>query len=187
MSARLVWLLLGLCGLAQADDETQRQELRRQRDAIEVHHAQREEACRRQFVVTPCLEKVRVDKQAALEGVRKQELALDDALRQQRARAQAQRVAEKAQAARARGDRPDPSPSAPKPQRVEGPRAAKASSPKASAPERRAAEKREREAFEARQREIQAHREAVAKRNAERAGRKTAKPLPLPASAVARP
>lgn len=187
MNGRLVWMLLGLCGMAHADDEAQRQELRRQRDAIEAQHVQREEACRRQFVVTPCLETVRVDKQAALEGVRKQELALDDAVRQQRARAQAQRVAEKAQAAQARGERPGPSPRAPKLPRVEPPRAAKASSPKASAPDRRAAEKREREAFDARQREMQAHREAVAKRNAERAGRKTAKPLPLPASAAARP
>ncbi len=186
MKVRWVWLLLGLCGLAQADDETQRQELRRQRGAIEAQHAQREEACRRQFVVTPCLEKVRVDKQAALESVRTQELALDDALRRQRAQVQAQRLAGKAEAARARDDKPAAAPRSPKQPRAQAPKAARPPAPEASAPDRRAAEKRERDAFEARQREIQAHREAVAKRNAERAGRKTAKPLPLPASAAAR-
>ncbi len=187
MNTRLAWLLLVCCSLAHADDEPQRQELRRQRGVIEAQHAQREAACRKQFVVTPCLEKLRVDKQAALESVRTQELALDEALRRQRADAQAQRLAEKALAAQARDDRPAALPRAPKPSRVDAPKAAKPLVPKASAPDRRAAEIKERAAFETRQREIKAHREAVAKRNAERAGRKPAKPLPVPASATARP
>ena len=182
MKLHLACLLLVFCSVAHASDEAQqRDELRRQREAIEAQHAAREEACRKQFVVTPCLEKVRTDKQEALQVVRTQELALDDAQRRERAEAQAQRVAKKAQAAEAR-DKPVP-PKEPNAPHVGSPKAAKAPSPKASAPDRSEAEKRQREEFDARKREIQAHREAVEKRNAERAARKPPKPLPVPASA----
>ncbi|MBT9528424.1 MAG: hypothetical protein IV105_24455 [Rhizobacter sp.] len=187
MNARWVWLLWVLCGVAHADDAAQRQELKRQRAEIEAQHAQREEACRKQFVVTPCLEKVRVDKQAALATVRTQELALDEAQRRQRAEAQAQRVADKAKEAQARHDTPASAPRPHKAPPAKSPKVVKAAAPKASAPERGAAEKRKQEAFEARQREIQAHREAVIKRNTERAARKPPKPLPVPASAASRP
>lgn len=184
MNTRPVWLLLALCGLAYANDESQRDALKRQREAIESQHAQREQACRKQFVVTSCLEKARADKQEALQGVRAQEQALDDVQRRQRAQAQTQRLADKAKAAQARGDKP-PTPSEGKPPRVVTPRPVTPPSPKASVPDRRPTEKRKREDFEARQREIQAHREAVAKRNAERAAGKVVKPLPVPPSAVA--
>jgi hypothetical protein len=187
MNTRWAWLLWVLCSVAQADDAAQRQELKRQRAAIEAQHAQREEACRKQFVVTPCLEKVRVDKQTALESVRTHELALDEAERRQRAEAQAQRVADKAKEARARDGAPASAPASPKASRVKSPKVANPRAPKASEPERGPAEKREREAFDARQREIQAHREAVNKRNAERAVRKPPKPLAVPAGAASRP
>jgi colicin import membrane protein len=184
MNARLFLSLLAVCGLAHAGDEAQRSELRRQRAAIEAEYAQRDQACRQQFVVTPCLERSRGDKQSALQVVRKQEIALDDQLRAQRAQAQAQRVAEKTQAAQRRGDKPV-EPQAPRPARAQAPRPAKSPSPAHEAPDRSAAEKRQREAFESRQREIRAHREAVEKRNAERATRKPAKALPAPGSAAA--
>lgn len=187
MNTRLVWLLLVLCSVAHADDAAQRQELKRQRGVIEAQHLQREEACRKQFVVTPCLEKVRVDKQAALESVRTQELALDEARRRQRAEAQAQRVADKTKVAEAREGTPASAPRPLKAPHVKSPQTAKPAAPKASTPDRSTTEKREREAFKVRQREIQAHREAAIKRNAERAGRKPAVPLPAPASAAARP
>ncbi|MBC7995623.1 MAG: hypothetical protein H7Z15_20530 [Rhizobacter sp.] len=187
MNARAVVLLWALCGMAHADDAAQREALKQQRTAIEAQHAQREEACRKQFVVTPCLEKVRVDKQEALEGVRIQELALEEAQRRQRAEAQAQRVADKAKEAQARDNTPVAAPKVPKAPQVRAAKVAKPAVPKASAPDRSAAEKRDREAFEARQREIQAHRQAVIKRNEERAARKPPKPLPVTGSGVARP
>lgn len=187
MNTRWVWLLWFVCGAAHADDAAQRQELKRQRAAIEAEHAQREEVCRKQFVVTPCLEKVRVDKQTALESVRTQELALDEAQRRQRAEAQAQRVADKAKAAESRDDTPASAPGSPKAPRVKSPKVAKPAAPKASASDRRAAEKREREAFEERQREIRAHREAVIQRNEERAKRKAPKPLSVPGGEASRP
>ncbi len=187
MKARAVVLLWALCGVVHADDAAKRQALKQQRSSIEAQHAQLEEACRKQFVVTPCLEKVRVDKQEALKSVRTQELALDEAERRQRAEAQAQRLADKAKEAQVRDSTPAAAPKAPKAQQARAPKVAKPSAPKASAPDRSAAEKRDREAFESRQREIQAHRQAVIKRNEERAARKPPKPLPVPGSAVARP
>ncbi|MEO8154173.1 MAG: hypothetical protein ABI605_13970 [Rhizobacter sp.] len=182
MKLCLACWLFALCSLAHASDEAhQRSELKRQREAIEAKHAEREEACRKQFVVTACLEEARTDKQEALQAVRTQELMLDDAQRRERAQAQAQRVAEKAKAAEER-EKPVLR-KEPKTLRVPSPKVAKAPSPKASAPDRGQAEKQKREEFEARKREIQAHREAVEKRNAERAARKPPKPLPVPASA----
>jgi len=181
MNIRALWLLLVCCGLAHADDQADREQIQKKRETIEAQHAQREQACRQQFVVTPCLEKARTDKQNALRPLSVQEQALDEAKRRERAQAQVQRLSEKAQAAQER-DKPE-LPQPPKAPQVAEPKAIRPSSPKASAPDRSAIEKRQREAFEARQREIQAHREMVEKRNAERAAKKAPVPLPLPASA----
>jgi hypothetical protein len=183
MNTRLACLLFVMCGLAHASDEAQLDEIKRRREVIEAEHTQREQACRKQFAVTSCLEKALARKQEALQSVRTQERALDDVQRRQRAQAQAQRLADKASAAQAGVDKPAVAPEG-VPQRAATPKPAKPPSPTASVPDRRAIERRKREDFEARQREIQAHREAVAKRNAERAARKPAKPLPVPASAA---
>ncbi|MGY4829383.1 hypothetical protein ACVNIS_12465 [Sphaerotilaceae bacterium SBD11-9] len=190
MSPRVVWPLLALCGLAHADDEAERAQIRQQRESIETRYVQQQEACRKQFVVTSCLEKARLDRVKALKPLREQEATLDDAQRRERAQALSQRMAEKAKAAEAReaGQTPK-SPKPPKPAKAgSAPASAKKPSTqspaaKASAPDRSAEEQRNREAYEARQREIQAHREEVEKRNAERAARKAPTPLPVPASA----
>jgi hypothetical protein len=173
--------LLALHSLVQASDEAERAQIRQARDAVEMQHTQQQEACRKQFVVTPCLEKARADKNEKLKVLRAQEAELDDAVRRERAQAHALRMAEKAQAAQAREASKPPKPS--KEPSAATPKAVKPAKPKASAPDRSAEEKRQREAFEARQREIQAHREEVEKRNVERAARKPPKPLPVPASA----
>ena len=172
-----------MCGADGASDETQRAELKRQRDAIDANHAQREETCRSQFVVTPCLEKARVDKQEALQTVRTQERALDDMQRRQRAEEQARRVTGKAQAAASRERLATPH--EPKARSQVEPKPAKPRSEKASPQKSQAEAQHKRADFEARQREIEAHREAVEKRNAERAARKTPIPLPVPGSAAA--
>jgi colicin import membrane protein len=185
MNARWPGLLLLCCGLAHAGDEpAERDQLRRDRQAIEARHGQREQTCRQQFVVTPCLEAARADKQKALQAVQARESALDDAQRRRRAEIQAQRVTDKARAAQAREE--SKALKEPRPPRVVAPKPVKTQSTKASQPDRSAAEKRQREAFDARQREIQAHREEVEKRNAARAARKPPVPLPVPASAAVR-
>ncbi len=180
MRLLVAWLLLSLCNLAQASEETERAQIRARGDAVEAQHAQREQTCRKQFVVTQCLEKARADKQESLRALRAQELALDDAQRRQRAQAQGKRMAEKAQA-RAQ---PKPVPPPKEPLVPIARQTIKPASASASATDRSAAEKRQREAFNARHREIQAHRAEVEKRNAERAKRKVPKPLPVPASAA---
>jgi colicin import membrane protein len=186
MNKRLALLLLLLCGLVHADDSAEKERLKKQREAIEAEHAQREQACHQQFVVNSCLEKARIDRQQALQTVRTQELAIEDAERRERAQAQAERLEKKAQAAQERNSK-----KAVEPKPAKAPSAAprakepKPSAPNASAADRSANEKQEREAFDARQREIKAHREAVEKRNAERAKRKPPpQPLSVPASAA---
>ena len=184
MSRRFAWLLLLLCGLAQADDSAEKERLKKERAAVEAEHKQREQACHQQFAVNACLEKARVDRQKALQTVRTQELAIEDAERRDRAQAQAERLNKKAQAAQERNSNKAVEPRQAKPPRSAPAKAAKPPSSKASASDRSAHEKEQREAFEARQREIKAHREEVEKRNAERVKRKTPHPLPVPASAA---
>lgn len=162
-----------------------RDELKREREAIEAEHARRAEACKSQFVVTPCLDKVRIEKQKALSHVLEQENALDAAERQARAEARQQRLADKATAAQAASapavNRPASGASSAAPRKP-----AKARDKPAERENRGAREEEKRAAFEARQREIQAHREQVERRNAERARTKPApRPLPSPLASAA--
>jgi colicin import membrane protein len=161
-----------------------REELKREREAIEAEHARRAEACKTQFVVTPCLDKVRADKQKALSHVTAQENALDAGERQARADARKKRLADKAVSAEAAASAAPAvrasDASAKTPRRPA--KAREKSGP--SQEERSAREQEKRDAFEARQREIEAHRADVERRNAERARTKPApRPLPPPASA----
>lgn len=177
-------LLLASWGMAWADDSAKREQIRQEKDAVEERHSLQQQKCRQEFVVTPCLEKARVARQEALQGLRAQEDALDAAQRRQRANDQARRVAGKARAAEVREAASSPR-REPKPPQVAASRPAKLlPPPQTPAPGRSAAEKRQREAFEARQKEIKEHKQAVEKRNAERAARETTTPLPVPASAV---
>lgn len=170
-------LLLAIAALGA--NAATREELKREREAIEAEHARRAEACKTQFVVTPCLDKVRVEKQKALSRVTAEENALDAAERQARAEARQKRLADKAAAASAAPPAQPVSAAASAPPR----KAPKARPMPKESPDRSAREQKKREAFEARQREIEAHREAVERRNAERARNKPGpRPLPPPAS-----
>jgi colicin import membrane protein len=176
--------LLALVMALPADAAT-RDELRREREAIEAEHGRRAEACKTQFVVTPCLDKVRIAKQKALSHVLEQENALDAAERQARADARHKRLADKASVAQAASapavDRPASAAAS-----AAGGKPTKARDKPAEREDRGAREEEKRAAFEARQREIQAHREQVERRNAERARTKPApRPLPLPAGSAA--
>lgn len=186
---RLACVLAALCGLVAtgtwAAEPVSREELKRQREAIELEHDRRAEACRHQFVVTPCMDKVRAERQEALSSVRDQESALDAAQRQLKAKQRESRLADKVQADQKtrKSDAPiaapiEPPAKAAPVQRPKEPRAP------ASSQDRRALEQQRRAEYEARQREIKAHREEVEKRNAERARRKAPQPLPPPASAA---
>lgn len=186
----IVWPLVVMVGALAASQGSAapatREDLKRQREAIEAEHARRAEACRQQFVVTPCLDKVRADMQQALSSVRDQESALDAAERQGKRQARERRLADKAGKAAIAASATAPSATrsgqaASAARQPPVPRAAKPR--KTPAAEDRSAQEQQRRAeYESRQREIKAHREEVEKRNAERARRKPPQPLPPPAS-----
>lgn len=187
----IVWPLVVLVGALAASQGSAapaaREDLKRQREAIEAEHARRAEACRQQFVVTPCLDKVRADMQQALSGVRDQESALDAAERQGKRQARERRLADKAgkaaTAASATASSVTRSGAAASAARQQPPVPRTAKPRKTPAAEDRGAQEQQRRAeYESRQREIKAHREEVEKRNAERARRKPPQPLPPPAS-----
>lgn len=172
---------------AASAESSERADLARERKAIETDYDRREQACRGQFVVTPCLEKVRRERNEALSTVKAREGALDSAERLERAQAQKQRLAEKAAASQARaasaaapasGARGDKARPAPSPRKDDA-------RPLPDAAARKAREEASKAAYEARQEEIRAHRAEVLKRNAAKAGRQP-QPLPPPASAASR-
>ncbi len=161
-----------------------REELKRERDAIEADHARRAEACKTQFIVTPCLDTVRNDKQKALGHVSAQEKALDSAERQARADARTKRLADKAAGAEDAASAAPAASRSSEATKTPARKPAKARQKPAPAEDRSAREQEKREAFEARKAEIDAHRAEVERRNAERARKKpAARPLPPPASA----
>lgn len=177
MKAAALLLVLVACAAHGAT----RDELRRERELIEAEHSRRAEACKTQFVVTPCLDKVRVEKQKAMSRVTAQENALDLAERQARADARKKRLAEKAEGA-ASATAVAPAASKERPALPSKPSKAR-QKPAPAAEDRAAREQQKRADFDARQREIEEHRKKVEERNAERARNKpTPRPLPSPAS-----
>jgi colicin import membrane protein len=174
--ASLVALVLPLDGMA--GDAAERQRIAAARSSVEARFAAEEAACRQRFIVTPCVDDVRVRKREALDGLRYQELRLDDAERRRRAAERLQAIEARQAAAAARP--PAPVVAAPAPR----PSAAVAAAPRpprpasdgaqAEAAARRAAAEKRREAAAADQARI-------AEREAKRAPqqRKSA-PLPTP-------
>ncbi|MDE2094308.1 MAG: hypothetical protein KGI87_10690 [Burkholderiales bacterium] len=154
-------------------------------------------ACQAHFVVTACVEAAQREQRATLTRLHRQELQLDEAQRREAAAAQLGAIRGRiaAQAARDRdaasaaaaGTAPAEHPTSPAP----APRAAatgltRTGAHGASAQDRRAVEQRNRVEFEARVRAAQAHREAVERRNAQRAAEgKVAPPLQMPSGAPA--
>jgi len=180
-------------------EQAERARIKSERAQVEAAYAQRERECRTRFVVTSCVDEARGDRRQALERLRLQQELLDEQQRKQRA---AQRMDEirtkvsgddaKHREADAPGRRKDKL-------RVQVPAASSpdGTSPAMSAPvlpasaapaHRMPVDEAKRTAeYDKRQQEAQAHREAVAQRNAERAarGKAPAKPLPVPSAASA--
>ena len=189
-------LLLGTAAWAEtpSGDAGERERIRTERAAAEAVYVQQVQLCRENFVVTSCIDAARAQRHAALVRLDKQQQALDEARRMQRAgeRLQAldsKRSGEEArrreEAARERSanrrDTEDPK-SATEPANAAAPRTPRAAS---SGAERAAQEARARRAYELKQLQAEAHRQEVARRNEERA-RKThpGAPLPTPAASA---
>ena len=151
--------------------------------------AAQERECETRFMVAPCLEAARREHRAFSARLRQQQLQLDEARRHEAAAARRRSIAEKVEAQQARA-----SDAAPEPPRVRVRRATEAGTapipaerfgPSAAALEASAVRRNE-EKFEARAQAARAHREAVARRNAQRATQgKAVAPLPAPPGASA--
>jgi hypothetical protein len=187
VAMRLCWLFLSCALVAGAraeqggDAGAQRERIAREREAIEARYRVEQARCATQFVVTPCVDRARSERRRALEPLDRELASLDEMERRRRAAERLVRIEEKA---RERATRPAPvirAPRLPKARPAPAPTAAASSPPssRAEAAPRPGAQA----AYERRLRQAQAHREAVEKRNEERAAKKPpAAPLPAPSA-----
>ena len=182
-------LIVALCATLAHAASPERERIGAERAAAMARFAEQERACHERFVVTSCVEAARKEQRLTLTRLHRAELVLDDAERretaarrreelQQRAAAQDRRASEPERAPHREGARATPAPNPPTP--------ALPQSSVSSVEAKRAAEQRNEADFQARLRAAQARREAVARRNAQRASEgKVAAPLPVPSGASA--
>jgi hypothetical protein len=182
LSAALAMLLaLGLAApLAAAPDARER--LAAERSAVDARFAEARAACQTQFFVNDCQEAALQQRRMSLDGLRQQQLLLDDARRRERA---AQRTQQQLQARAPAPSVPASSPVLRPPRQaaaaatVAAPSAARASG-EAGNPHQH------QQAFDQRQQAARAHQRAVDERNARLdAARPPAAGLPLPAASAA--
>jgi len=181
--------------ISSAHAESERERLDAERAAAVARLADKERACQKQFVVTPCVDAARREHSITLKRLHQEQLALDEAERHEAAARRRQAIAERSATQAARASEPLPA-AAPR----DGPRRAPLPNPPAASgasglgvqrspatmAEQRAAEQRNEAAFAARARAAQEHREAVERRNAQRAASgKVVAPLPVPSGASA--
>lgn len=184
-----LWFSLTTAALA-APAATERLRLAAERQAAESRYAAEEAGCQQRFIVTSCVDDVRLRRRVALAGLRQQEHALDDAERRARAAERQQAVERKSAEAASR-----PAASAPPPNlrlRAAASAASGASGASATVPSEPAGRKgpgpeaardaaRRASAAEQRRLIAEAGRARIAAREAERVARgKPAAPLPLP-------
>jgi hypothetical protein len=186
-------LLCAWVGGARADAEHDR--MAAERAAADAQLAAQERECSTRFIVAACVEDARTAHRATLARLRQQQLQIDEARRRELAAARRKAAAERVEAQQAHAsEAPAGAPSvrvrhAPEP----GPvlRTPDASLPRpiagsASGVDRATLEQRNEAQFDARARAAQAHREEVARRNAQRQAQgKVAAPLPAGAGASA--
>jgi hypothetical protein len=202
--ALAVALALGPAGAmtAQAvsavDPSEVRTRIEAQRSSAKVALAEKERACKQAFAVASCIDAARKEQRAVLTGLRNEELALDEAERTAKADrrrktlldSEAARNARPAEGAASAARRSTRHAASSAPSGAEASAGAvdrpKAASGVGHTAHRTADEERRKAEFEARTRSAQAHREAVERRNAQRAasGKKVA-PLPVPDAASA--
>jgi colicin import membrane protein len=196
MRLRLFTLAL-LCGVslwARADAENER--IAAERAAANARLAEQQRECATRFIVASCVEDARTEHRATLARLRQRELQLDEAKRRATAEARRKAIAERAEAQQSRASDAAPEPPrarvrrAPQPAPVPASRAPERLTPLpggGTGADRATVERRNEQKFEAMQREAQAHRQAVERRNAQRAAKgKTAAPLSVPGASAPR-
>jgi len=195
----ILCLSLGCLHGARADspdsDRSERERIRAEQAKVEATFAARERECRDRFVVTSCIDEARRERRQAMESLRRQQELLDEAQRKLRAAQRVEEIRNKVSSEEAKRRDAEARQRERALQQAEA--AASAASEPASTPAhakalpaRQAREKvnpdpQRASDYAKRQAAAQEHREAVAKRNAERAakGKKPAKPLPAPSAA----
>lgn len=198
MNLRLAGLTLWFAASGVAFANAEHDRIASERSEANARLSSQERDCATRFIVADCVEDARKAHRLTLKALREQELALDEARRQAAAQTRLAAIAEKAQAQQARASDPTTEPprirvrrgsqaaeSTGRPDEATGSRREKASGSGLRA-DRAATERRNLEKFELRQRQAEARREAVARRNEERArAGKVAPPLPVPQGASA--
>ncbi len=94
----MLWSLAWLCGaagLALAQPASEREQLQRQRQALESRYAQDIQNCYQRFAVNDCKQEALKAQREGLKPLREREQALDAAERADKAQAQQARVAER--------------------------------------------------------------------------------------------
>lgn len=199
MKWQLGAVLCLVCMSAQALDAApaatapaQRERIAAERAAAIARFTEQERACQAHFVVTACVEALQREQRTTLTRLHRQELQLDETRRREaaatrlaairgRMAAQAARDRNAASAAAAGTAPEEHSPSPAPARRTLDSGLLHPGAHDASTQDRRAFEERNRAEFDARVRAAQAHREAVTRRNAQRAAQgKVAPPLPMP-------
>ncbi len=184
--------LVSACALAGAS-EPEGERIKSERAAAAAKFDAQARDCQARFAVTSCVDAARKEQRATLARLNRQEVLLNEARRRDAAEVRSQASRDKAEAPEAKASdaaRPDvgksagksPRPSSPNPPRDGAPKPATGGSIAPADP--RLAEQQNEAKFEERARAAQAHRDAVERRNAERAAQgKVAMPLPVPAGA----
>ena len=206
MPRRIPWLVLvawlvalpaGHAGPAETDDaKPDRASFGSLRAAANAALAEKERACRSEFMVAACLDAAREDHQRVLTRLRNEELTLNDAQRKESAARRRQGLLEKAAARDAKRGSAEPTAAHAASQAALPPAWTDADADAVVRPRTRSAvagkakrakfEDENQAQFEARAKSAQAHREAVEQRNAERAAKgKKANPLPVSAAVSA--
>ena len=192
LAAWLVAVPAGHSAATETNEPTlDREGIRLQRAAANAGLAEKETACRSEFVVVACVNAARKEQQVVLTRLRNEEMALDDAQRKEIAARRRQTLLEKAAARDAKLGSAEPTvvhaasqvaSASARLDAVDRPRERPAVAGKAN---RAAFEEENKAQFEARAKSAQAHREAVEQRNAEHAAKgKKANPLPVAAASA---
>jgi colicin import membrane protein len=178
-------VILAAATTLRADDgpvAARRQQLERERAAVEARYRQEHAACADRFTVTACTDDAKTRRRQALEPLERERAALDEQERRRRAAERLQRIEDKRQEAARRQppalQTPRPPLSAPLPDAA--PRAGRPAQPRA-APPPPGPRPGSAQAYERRQQEAEAHRAAVKRRNDSRQ-RPPAAPMPAPSA-----
>jgi hypothetical protein len=189
MKIRLVFAALACAAPAWALADAERDRIASERAAANARLADQERECETRFLVAPCLEDARRAHRDRTAKLRQEQLQLDEARRRETAATRRKAIAERVEAQQGRASESASGPPGVRVRRAPEPVPVAPSDtlPLPHAPALSASQaQRNTEKFEARSRAAQAHREAVARRNAERSAQgKAVAPLPVPSGASA--